>query len=1463
MKNYIQKLSVNICIGSCLLSTFLARNAGATNVFWDNNTTSAATSGTWDNTTHNWASSSTLTASTFAYINGNFPEFPGGSTTSAITITVNSAVTCAGMFARTAAPITFSGTGSIGITTGLQGFLCTGAITVNVPITGPGGIEQQQSASLSLFGNNTYSGGTETTGGQLIFYNNNASFGTGLITIDGGGGAMLNSGPSGLLITNAWSFIVASESLNLVGGAPTVGGLPGTTFSGPFALPASGSILLYTSSTVGQEVEISGVISGASGLSIQDSGIMILAGANTYTGPTSVGGAAGTTTLYVSSLNSVSGGGASSSLGAPTTVANGTIALGLTTFPALLIYNGVGETSDRVINLAGTTAGATLENDGSGPITLSSSFTATGAGAKTLTLQGTNSGGANAINGAIVNSGSGATALTKAGTNNWTLSGANTYSGNTTISAGTLALGSTGSINNSPLITIAAGAIFDVSTISSYTFSSTTLKATGGTANPAIINGAASGTVSLGAQQVFLNYAPTAFVGDTTDPSLSLPGTTALTLNNNQIFITNTTATPLGAGTYALIQVGDGVTGTITGTPNPDVFVEGSGIAPGNSAALSVSNSTVVLVVSAATNTTTTTVPTTAFTYSGTTTYTATVAPDPSASGGEVQFYLDGVAFGTPVTVISGGTATSISTSSTLTAGNHTILAQYSGSPDDNYAPSSTSVTQVVNKEPATVTANNQTTTYGTPITLVGSTQFTTNGMVNSETIGSVTLTVTGGDTTNTVPGTATITPSAATGGSFNINNYSVTYVAASSPGLTINPEPVTITAKNQTKIYGQTLATGAGSTQFTTNGMVNKQTVGSVTLACSGAPAASPTSGSPYTITVSAATGGTFTNADYSFTYATGALTVSPGVATVTANPQSMTYGQTVTFGPGSTLFTSSTLSNSETIGTVTLACSGGTPVSPAGNYVITPSAATGGSGTEANYTITYKTNTFTVNKGVATVTANSQSKTYGTALTFGAGSTLFSSSTLSNGETIGSVTLACAGGASNAPIGNYGITASAATGGSGTEADYTITYVTNSLTVSPLTAVLTGTELYNGTTNVAASALSVSNVVNSDDVVVASGSGGLAGSTIGTNAITSVGSLALGGSTGSNYSLVGAVGNVTINPLPVNLSGTRPYDGTNDADSSILTITTNYDGANLTLSGSALLAGSAAGAEPISDFTALSLGGTAATNYTLTGASGSVTVTGAPLTITANAQTNTYGSTLNLGTSAFSVGAGLVSPETVTAVVLSASGGTNGTDPVSGSPYVITPSAATGANGFLAANYSITYLTNSLTLNPLVAVLTGTRPYDGTTAAAFGILSVANVVGSDDVNVASGSGTLASAAVGTNAIASVGTLALGGTTAPNYTLSGASGSVIVTNPHTPFTITSSTFNHVGTNIAIVYQSVPGVVYQVLSSPNAAAALNTWTNEGSAVTATDVFTTNVIPASTSGTKVYIVKDVQ
>jgi hypothetical protein len=108
---------------------------------------------------------------------------------------------------------------------------------------------------------------------------------------------------------------------------------------------------------------------------------------------------------------------------------------------------------------------------------------------------------------------------------------------------------------------------------------------------------------------------------------------------------------------------------------------------------------------------------------------------------------------------------------------------------------------------------------------------------------------------------------------------------ATDTVSLVVSPAPLTITANNQSKAYGQTLVFGPSSTNFTSSGLQNGETIGTVTLTCSGAAATATVPGSPYAITPSAAAGGTFMPGNYAIMYVAGNLTVTsaptqPGIA-------------------------------------------------------------------------------------------------------------------------------------------------------------------------------------------------------------------------------------------------------------------------------------------------------------------------------------------------------------------------------------------------------------------------------------------------------------------------------------------------------------------------------------------------------------------------------------------------------
>jgi hypothetical protein len=184
-------------------------------------------------------------------------------------------------------------------------------------------------------------------------------------------------------------------------------------------------------------------------------------------------------------------------------------------------------------------------------------------------------------------------------------------------------------------------------------------------------------------------------------------------------------------------------------------------------------------------------------------------------------------------------------------------------------------------------------------------------------------------------------------------NNYAVSVVTA--PG-SITPAPLTVTAQDVSKVYGQVPAL----TGFTTTALVNGETLGSVTLSSSGQAATAGVAGSPYAIAPSNAIGGTFTPGNYSIAYANGSLSVTPAPLTVKAQDVYKVFGQE----PALTGFTTTGLVNGETVGSVTLisdgqAATAGVAGSP---YAIAPSNATGGGFSPANYTVQYVNGALTV---------------------------------------------------------------------------------------------------------------------------------------------------------------------------------------------------------------------------------------------------------------------------------------------------------------------------------------------------------------------------------------------------------------------------------------------------------------------------------------------------------------------
>jgi filamentous hemagglutinin family protein len=275
-----------------------------------------------------------------------------------------------------------------------------------------------------------------------------------------------------------------------------------------------------------------------------------------------------------------------------------------------------------------------------------------------------------------------------------------------------------------------------------------------------------------------------------------------------------------------------------------------------------------------------------------------------------------------------------------------------------------------------------------------------------------------------------------------------------------------------------------------------------------------------------------------------------------------------------------------------------------------------------------------------------------------------------------------------------------------------------------------------------------------------------------------------------------------ITITPAPLVYTGVdrqSVYTSVLQTNSgATLTSGTLYSTDSFTISGYASATNVSQGA--VADIlVATAAGLTVANNYAITYQHGSLTITGAPLIITATSDSKTYGSTTTnsgiaynaagvktLTADGYTVG-GLIGSDVVTSITLSSLGAPAAANVV-GSPYAITPSTAAGTGNL--SNYTISYVNGVMTVNPAVlTIANATMVYNGTTTFAPGVSGATTQftgVNNQTVTIG-GSATMTNGNVlGTSAINNTAGLTVasvsGGVLASNYALPTSIANVDIT---------------------------------------------------------------------------------
>ncbi len=507
-----------------------------------------------------------------------------------------------------------------------------------------------------------------------------------------------------------------------------------------------------------------------------------------------------------------------------------------------------------------------------------------------------------------------------------------------------------------------------------------------------------------------------------------------------------------------------------------------------------------------------------------------------------------------------------------------------------------------------------------------------------------------------------------------------ITFTAPTSP-VTYGVSPTTLVATGGasgnpvTFSLDATSTPGAGSLSGTNNNTLTVTGVGTIVIdanqAGNGAYAAAPQV--QHSITVE--------QASVTITASSPSVTYGSGVPTITASFSAFQNGQT-----------SSVLTTQPTCTTTYTASS---------NVGSSPTTSCTGAAA-ANYTFTYKSGTVTVNPASVTITASSPTVTYGSAVP----TITPSYNGFQNGQTSSVLTTQPTCTTTYTVTSNVG--SSPTTSCSGAAAtNYTFTYNSGTVTVNPASVSITASSpavtygtavptimptfgaFQNGQTS---SVLTIQPTCTTTYTVT---------SNVGSNPTTSC-----SGAAAANYTFTYNSGTVKVNPASVSITASSPAVTYGSAVPTIMPTFGAFQNGQTSsvlttqpICSTTYTVTSNVGSSPTT-----SCSGAAATNYTFTYNSGTVTVNPASVSITASSPAVTYGSavpTIMPTFGAFQNGQ--------TSSVLT-------TQPTCTTTYTVSSnvgsSPTTSCTGAAAANYTFSYNSGTVTVNPASVSITASSP-------------------------------------------------------------------------------------------------------------------------------------------------------